>query len=346
MDIEYIIVQAGGKGTRLGYLTKNKPKALVPVQNLPLIFHLFKKFPDKKFIIIADYQKEVLREYLECFAEVKYQVVDAEGCGTCAGIGDALKRLNENVPFALIWSDLILPDDFLLPQGNRDVIGISKTFPCRWSYENGIFMEKESFEHGVAGFFVFTDKSKLAEVPESGELVRWMQQNTMVMEEVSLAGTKEFGILEEYNKLEVEKCRPFNKITIQDNVVIKEGTNEQGKRLASREDKWYKVVAERGGYFLPKIYGVNPLKMERIQGKNIYEYRNFSYLEKKKILERLVGALKDLHNLEHVPVDSFSIKKAYYYKTMDRLNVIRNLVPFADRQEIINLLYTSQSPRD
>ena len=76
MNIDHIIVQAGGKGTRLGYLTKNKPKALVPVHNLPLLFHLFQKFPEKKFIIIADYQKEVLREYLECFSTVKYQVVD------------------------------------------------------------------------------------------------------------------------------------------------------------------------------------------------------------------------------------------------------------------------------
>lgn len=86
--MQYIIVQAGGKGTRLKYLTKNKPKALVPVDNLPMLFHLFRKYPDKKFVIIADYHKEVLREYLSCFAEVKYQVIGAEGTGTCYGIRD------------------------------------------------------------------------------------------------------------------------------------------------------------------------------------------------------------------------------------------------------------------
>ena len=31
-----IIVQAGGKGTRLEGLTRNKPKCLVPVNNLPI----------------------------------------------------------------------------------------------------------------------------------------------------------------------------------------------------------------------------------------------------------------------------------------------------------------------
>ena len=63
--INYIIVQAGGKGTRLEYLTHNKPKALVPVQNLPMIFHLFRKFPDKKFIVIGDYKIDVLRALTE-----------------------------------------------------------------------------------------------------------------------------------------------------------------------------------------------------------------------------------------------------------------------------------------
>ena len=36
-----IIIQAGGKGTRLEGLTRNKPKCLVPVNNLPIIFYKF-----------------------------------------------------------------------------------------------------------------------------------------------------------------------------------------------------------------------------------------------------------------------------------------------------------------
>lgn len=335
MEIEHIIVQAGGKGTRLGHLTRNKPKALVPVYNLPLLFHLFRKFSDKKFIIIADYHKEVLREYLECFATVKYQIVDAspQCIGTCAGISNALKQLNSATAFALIWSDLILPNDFRLPEGDKDYIGISHTFSCRWSYENGVFTEKQSVEHGVGGFFAFTDKSKLADVPESGELVRWMQQQSMVMEEISLAGTEEFGLLEEYNKLEVQKCRPFNKMTFQGDVVIKEGIDAQGKQLTAKESSWYAAAAEKVSY-LPEIYETKPLKMERIQGRNIYEYSNLSYDQKKQILIMLVDALKQLHDSAYIPTDRFSMKEVYYYKTMRRLNTIRNLVPFADRQEI------------
>ena len=68
MDLKYVVVQAGGKGSRMERLTRNKPKALVPVNNLPMIFHLFKKFSDKKFIVIGDYKFDVLKKYLYIFA--------------------------------------------------------------------------------------------------------------------------------------------------------------------------------------------------------------------------------------------------------------------------------------
>src|SRR5690606_28123236 len=100
------------KGTRLEHLTRNKPKCLVPVSNLPMIFHLFKKFPTKKFIIIGDYHYDVLNEYLKAFAEIQYILVNAKGKkGTISGIQDALRYVPEQAPFLLVWSDLILADD-------------------------------------------------------------------------------------------------------------------------------------------------------------------------------------------------------------------------------------------
>ena len=203
--MDHIIVQAGGRGTRLGYLTKNKPKALVSVENLPMLFYLFRKFPDKRFVIIADYHREALHEYLEAFAEVKYQIVDASGTGTCAGVGQALELIPEGEPFMLVWSDLILPEDFTLPEEyvlrsgggcvkpNSDHIGISETFSCRWSYEGGEFREEASVDHGVAGLFLFTEKEKLSDVPASGELVRYLTQKQLSFKELGLAGTREFG---------------------------------------------------------------------------------------------------------------------------------------------------------
>lgn len=348
--MDYIIVQAGGKGTRLGYLTKNKPKALVPVDNLPMLFHLFRKYPRKRFVIIADYHREVLREYLSCFAEVKYQVVEAEGTGTCSGIRQALDLIPSKEAFMLVWSDLILPRDLVLPKEYensresgetlqsdeiplQDYIGISKTFPCRWSYQKGRFWEESSMEHGVAGFFLFQDKDRFSQVPSSGELVRWMQEQEMEFQEISLAGTREFGLLEEYEKLGKEKCRPFNRITVKDSMLIKEAVDAQGEKLALRECAWYEKAKEKEIRILPRIYSTAPLKMEYIQGKNIYEY-NLSDSEKKEILQKLIGALHQLHQADSVLADSFSMKEAYYNKTMERLSRIEDLVPFARNERI------------
>lgn len=341
--MEYIIVQAGGKGTRLKHLTRNKPKALVPVENLPMLFHLFRKYPNKRFVIIADYQKEVMHEYLEAFADVKYQIVDADGTGTCAGVKQAIDLIPEKEPFMLIWSDLILPDELELPEGYKDFgellkpkedyIGISQTFPCRWSYKDGKFVEERSYEHGVAGFFLFSEKGKIETVPKSGELVRWMQQNHMRYDEIGLAGTKEFGLLEEYNKLEQEKCRPFNKMTITSDRVIKEGIDAHGRKLAQRECAWYDKAKEIAIPSLPKIYRTNPLEMERIHGKNIYEC-DLYYTEKREILRKLIESLQMLHKAEKVPADTFSMKEAYFNKTFDRIRNIRDLVPFANERFI------------
>ncbi|MDR2132225.1 MAG: NTP transferase domain-containing protein [Clostridiales Family XIII bacterium] len=333
--IEYIVVQAGGKGARLGHLTANKPKALVPVGNLPMLFHLFRKYPDKRFVIIADHKKEVLREYMEAFAGVRYLIVDASGTGTCAGLRQALEFLPESAPFLLIWSDLILPETFRLPAEPNDYVGISETFPCRWSHRNGVFAEECSEEHGVAGLFAFRDKSSLADVPESGEFVRWLRDRGMRFAEIGLAGTREFGLLSEYEALGKEKCRPFNKLTVAGDTIIKEPIDEQGKKLARLERKWYEAATAKGVRDIPKLYAAEPLKMENIKGKNVYEYAAPAPGEKREILRKLIEALRELHSLERVPADAFSLKEAYYGKTMDRLRKVRDLIPFADRKSIV-----------
>lgn len=321
----------------MGYLTRNRPKALVPVENLPMIFHLFRKYPDKKFIVIGDYRREVLREYLSCFAEVKYQVVDARGTGTCSGIRQALEKIPSGHSFMLVWSDLILPSGLELPEEpGQAIIGISGTFPCRWSYREGRFTEECSMEYGVAGFFLFPDKDRLSEVPESGELVRWLQNEGMRFREISLAGTREYGLLEEYERLNREKCRPFNRITIEGDVLVKEAVDGQGRKLARRECAWYEKAGKLDISFLPQIYGTDPLRMEYIKGKNIYEC-SMSHREKKTVLEKIVHALDRLHQSDSVEADSFSMKEAYYNKTMERLHRIEDLVPFArDRVIYVN----------
>ncbi|MFG6392759.1 MAG: nucleoside-diphosphate-sugar pyrophosphorylase [Lachnospiraceae bacterium] len=334
MDFEYIIVQAGGKGTRMEYLTANKPKCLVSVNKLPMLFHLFKKYPDKKFIIIGDYKYDVLREYLKAFAKVKYLLVNANGKpGTCAGISDAIGKIPYNKAFMLIWSDLILQDSFIVPEKTDNYIGLSGDFSCRWKYENNVFEEEPSITYGVAGLFIFKSKAEIEGIDSEGEFVRWLKEKDINFSEILLSKTKEYGLLSEYKKLPESRCRPFNSMTEKDGCIIKEGINEQGKSLAEWETKWYKHAKDIGVTGIPHIYSYNPICMEKINGKNIFEYK-LAKQEKTEVLSKIASMLKELHKKEKTEPDYFSIKEAYVTKTFARLSSIRDLIPFAHEKYI------------
>ena len=42
------------------------------------------------------------------------------------------------------------------------------------------------------------------------------------------------------------RCRPFNSMEFKDDIIIKLGLNEQGKKIAIDEGAWYKHVKELG----------------------------------------------------------------------------------------------------
>ncbi len=338
--VDHIIIQAGGKGTRLGQLTRNKPKGIVPVDNLPIIFHLFRQYPDKRFIIIGDYKHEVLDEYLDVFADVKYITVKAGEKGTCAGIKRALEYIPQGNPFMIIWSDLILdPElniDRVMEEKKANYIGIAKDFECRWSCIDGKLIEQKSTGQGIAGMFIFEDKSVLKDVPVEGELVRWMSENISDdLEELSLLHTREIGTMLAYNK-NTEKeyvCRPFNSMEVKGDTIIKRPIDKQGEQLAKREINWYKEVAKYDFDQIPKISEYQPLVMKKINGKNLFK-TDLNDADQKTVIRNLVDSLDKLHSFKKVQGDSFSQMNAYYYKTIQRIEKVRDLIPFADDEYI------------
>lgn len=336
MDMEYIIVQAGGLGTRLEKLTRNKPKALVSVNNLPIIFHLFQKYPNKKFIIIGDYKFDVLKEYLMQFATVQYMLVYTNKKGNAAGVKEALQYVPEGTPFMLMWSDLLLSQDFTVPALEKMCyIGISQSFPCSWSYEAGKLQKITSTENGVAGCFVFDEKSRLNTLPDEGSFATWLSQSGLTMERMDMYGSHEVGTLEAIKKLDSgeNRCRPYNHMEFTQDTVVKTGLTKEGKDLIDREVRWYGAVSKYGFDEIPQIYREAPLTMERIYGENIFK-ANLDNQQKKEIIDKLVESLEKLHSYEKASPDYFGLQEDYYSKTIKRINGIRNVIPFTNQEYI------------
>jgi GTP:adenosylcobinamide-phosphate guanylyltransferase/thiamine kinase-like enzyme len=340
--LKHIIVQAGGLGSRLETLTLNKPKAMVPIDNLPIIFYLFKLFPDAKFRIIADYKAKVLEKYLNAFAQVDWRVIVPANKGTASGIKEALDDCGDN-PLIIIWCDLILSKEFAVPELNQNYIGISKDFECRWSYNKGVIVKEPSREHGIAGLFIFKNKSVIEGVPGEGEFVRWLQTQTIDFQTLDLYGTREIGTMLAYQKNENNKprCRPFNRMEFSEERVTKSPITPQGEKIAKDEINWYQTIEKYRYPAIPRIYGYEPLQMERIQGDNIFVYNHFTPSQKREILCRIIDRIKQLHALaEPVKASDEDCYDNYIGKTFDRLAKVENLVPFAkDRFIKINGRY-------
>ena len=79
-------------------------------------------------------------------------------------------------------------------------------------------------------------------MPNEGALVPWLKNQNISFKKLILNGAKEIGTMLTYSELEDNKlrCRPFNKIQIDGNTVIKTGINDLGKKISKDEVGWYK----------------------------------------------------------------------------------------------------------
>lgn len=71
-----VVINAGGKGTRLEPFTKILPKPLIPVGDTPVLEHImqqFIKYGCKEFHTIVNYKKELIKAYF-CDCDQKYDV--------------------------------------------------------------------------------------------------------------------------------------------------------------------------------------------------------------------------------------------------------------------------------
>lgn len=333
-----IIVQAGGRGSRLRHHTWNKPKCLVSINGKPLLYYLFEYFPNADFIIIGDYAYEQLEKYLKINPpKINFKLLKTIEKGTASGISEALKLIDKEKPLLLTWSDLIINGDIDFPESQEPVVFTTSAFACRWSAsEDGVLQEITSSSRGIPGLFYFHKAEYFAEPPIKGEFVKWFANN------IKDFSTKQFNNIQELGDFEsIEEsndrdgfCRFFNEVTIDKNIVIKKVIDAAYEDVHAKEVAWYKDAQKIGFRRIPKIYETNPLKMELIKGKHAYQQHDFSEREKRAILADYIDSLTTLHDMSNREFSKSDVEEVYINKTIHRVNSVSEMIPGFNKESM------------
>lgn len=334
-DIEYVIVQAGGKGTRMGHYTVNKPKCLVPVNDVPMIVNLLQVYKGKKVIIIGDYLLDVLESYLKTFCfQYDYKIISTNESGTSAGLKEAVKNIPDDKPFIVTWSDLFFLKEQEFSFNTDLLVGLSNTFKCRWKLESNKFINESSNSCGVSGFFAFKDKSRFLNITADKSLVRGFLTDFYSEDDISSFYNHdcfEVGELENYENLLSQRLthRFFNKVETKENKIYKTCVDSKYQDVHQKEKQWYQFVKGKVDC-IPSIYSTDPLIMEKINGKHLWQVED----NKLEIINNYCDTLDSLHKIDSFTTDKNDCMSVYFAKSYQRVLEVKNLIKFLNEPSI------------
>ncbi len=109
-----VFIPAAGKGTRLGILTSEKPKALVEIAGKPMLFHLINKLKDAgftEFVVNVHHRAAMIEDYLRKHNnfDVDIRISDEKGqlLNTGGGLVKAASLFEGDQPFLVHNVDIL-----------------------------------------------------------------------------------------------------------------------------------------------------------------------------------------------------------------------------------------------
>ncbi len=339
MSVLHVIVQAGGRGSRLRHHTWNKPKCLVSVSGRPLLYQLFERFPEARFLVIGDYAFEQLEKYLKINPpKVDYQLVRAAGHGgTASGVAEALREVPPASPLVLAWSDLVIGGLPEWPEVEKPVVCTTSAFTCRWTVSpEGQLRELPAARDGIPGLFYFPRAELLPPPPPTGEFVRWFAatvQDFALLDCPDLHELGDFAALETSNEA-AGFSRFFNKVEIGPATVEKRAVDPGYSHLIEKERAWYREAARLGFRRIPKVLSETPFVMERIPGEHLYKLDDLTRREERAVLADYLDALISLHDKAQAPADAEDVREVYYGKTVSRVQGVAAIIPGFERDSV------------
>lgn len=337
-DFDYVIIQTEDSESCFLY-NGNQPVELLSKRNLPLIFYMVRRYPQKKFVIVGNKNLDIIDRYMTAFGGVQFITVNSNASDSIGNIRTALQYIPKDKRFVITKYNIILDYQIKLEDTCKNTIALTNNYEYDWAFTN-LKLQKGKFKkNAVPGLFIFEDKSVLNDIPDKGDFLEYISGKKIDFEVLDLGDTKIIRSMEDLETEEPQDIsdypgRSFNIIKVRKNILTKLPQDDLGRLLAAQETEWYKKVVDLNYSHIPVIYDYNPLSMKRIDGEAVSQ-TVLSEAEKKQTLRKIVSALKELHSLQDKETNMYSLKDVYFNSTFSSLEAIKNIVPFAYQDTVI-----------
>ncbi|MFW6008487.1 MAG: sugar phosphate nucleotidyltransferase [archaeon] len=348
------MIPAAGRGSRMLSLTKDMPKAMLPLRNKPIIgWHLDKLINEgiNKICIIVGYKKEKLINYVNQFYGDKIDLTYVEQIelkGLAHAIHLGIEELDkkyltkiDSYKLLIILGDTIIKDNFKEKFSKNSFIGYHNVNDYkRWCLlktdnNNNImkFVDKPDYDpntrKSVIGIYYFEDiihlNNNIKEIIKENIKIKGEYQLSSAMELYMKKYTLEAvefeqwfdcGEVSTFNKTRQNITRHFNSIDVTDsNTIIKKSENEN---KIQQEINWYLNIPNKLRVYIPQLidYSILP-------NKTFYEleYVNFTPMQ-----ELFLYNLPDIPEWEKFFNNIFKIiERMNLYSTRARFNTKEHL---------------------
>jgi choline kinase/mannose-6-phosphate isomerase-like protein (cupin superfamily) len=329
-----VLILAAGLGSRLGNLTKEINKALLPINNRAIISHIIDKFPKEyEFIIAIGYKGDAIKEYCElAFPTHKFTFVEIDNVdGYASGPGYSALQCKELLqrPFYIATCDCLI--DSPMPHLDGNWLGIQPTsYPEKYSTVqlngNDIIGYSNKNENGYDMAFI-----GLAGIWDYGVFWKELEDNIIDGEIVSA-----FKTPSNYPTFKAKKLKWLDTGNLDDLNKTKEYLND--KPLSLQKDN-SEITYREGNTFIKFTPNNSVLNNRIIRAKKLgnkipdnfkytnnfisYTWQEGSTLYEIDIFELYVKFLEELKsNISTQSSNSVQhIKKFYVDKTNERLKL-------------------------
>ena len=100
------VILAGGYGTRISEESHLKPKPMIEIGGMPIIWHIMKIYSSYKindFVICCGYKGEILRNYFESFDSEPWNI-DLVDTGLDTMTGGRIKRIENKIDEYILFN--------------------------------------------------------------------------------------------------------------------------------------------------------------------------------------------------------------------------------------------------